>query len=92
MNVYMQKTISLPEDVYSKLKRLKRENETFADLISRLIQTPSPETSSNPLEKFFGAFEDQDDAWGKIEERLYALRLKPRDTGEAQKSKQNAMG
>jgi hypothetical protein len=32
----------------------------------------------NPPEKFYGAFEDQDEVWGEIEDRLYASRLKPR--------------
>ena len=32
------KTISLPEDLYDKLKKQKRNGESFPDLIDRLIK------------------------------------------------------
>jgi len=31
------KTISLPEDVYKKLRKEKQKGETFADVINRFI-------------------------------------------------------
>ena len=68
-----QKTISLPEEIYDKLKAQKKGRETFPELILRLINEmihPDPQ----PIESFFGAFDDDSDEWGKIEEKLYEKR------------------
>jgi predicted CopG family antitoxin len=71
-----QKSLSLPEDIYNKLKSVKREKETFPELILRLLNENNPQNSP-PIDTFFGAFEDESDQWGKIEEKLYEKRLRP---------------
>ena len=68
-----QKTISLPEDTYNKLKAKKRKKETFPDLILRLLGEKTHE-DPKPIEKFFGAFEEESDEWGEIEKNLYDKR------------------
>ncbi len=68
-----QKTISLPEEIYNKLKAQKKKRETFPDLILRLIKD-KPHTDPEPIESFFGAFEDDSDEWEKIEKKLYDKR------------------
>ena len=36
------KTITIKEDVYLKLKRIKQDDESFSDLLSRLSKNVSP--------------------------------------------------
>ena len=68
-----QKTISLPEDVYDKLKAEKRENESFAQLILRLLKQ---EKSKTPIEPLAGIFEQESSEWEEIEKKLYTDRLR----------------
>lgn len=75
-----QKTISLPEDVYIRLKQLKADDETFGQLISRLMKTQEDIPDEVPLDAFAGAFGDEDsEEWGEIEKKLYATRMRPSD-------------
>ncbi|HUY00120.1 MAG TPA: antitoxin VapB family protein [Candidatus Deferrimicrobium sp.] len=69
-----QKTISLPEPIYNKLKSKKRPNETFTDLILRLINEEEKFKGVRSIETFFGAFEEDSDEWDEIEKRLYKAR------------------
>ncbi|MGV9200437.1 MAG: antitoxin VapB family protein [Promethearchaeia archaeon] len=46
------KNISIKENVYNKLLKIKRENESFSDLLSRLLKS-----QKNSLEKSFGAWD-----------------------------------
>lgn len=55
------KTVSLRESAYKKLRSLKRENESFSDVVERI----SEEQDQN-LEKFSGAFPEI----GDVEEQL----------------------
>ena len=62
------KNISITEDVYNKLKKIKRENESFSELFLRLLKI-----QKNTLEKSFGAWdlseEEKKDIWGDITTR-----------------------
>ncbi|MCD6484111.1 MAG: antitoxin VapB family protein [Candidatus Odinarchaeota archaeon] len=51
------KTLMIKDDVYKKLKMLKRENESFSDVISRLI---SQADNRAKLEKFFGILSEEE--------------------------------
>jgi predicted CopG family antitoxin len=53
------KTITIKEDVYHKLKRIKRDNESFSELLSRLSKNVSP---LEKLKEMAGSidFEDAD--------------------------------
>ena len=72
-----QKTISLPEKLYSKLKSKKRENETFPDLITRLLNEEEQQQQKHHISDLAGAFEEDSDEWIKIEKELYKDRLRP---------------
>lgn len=61
------KTVSLRERAYEKLRNLKRENESFSDVVERI----SKEKEQN-LEKFSGAFPEI----GNVEEQLKKERDK----------------
>ncbi|MHA1233236.1 MAG: antitoxin VapB family protein [Candidatus Helarchaeota archaeon] len=69
-----QKTISLPEDVYEKLKSEKRDDESFSQLILRLLKK---DRKLIPIEALAGAFEEDSSEWERIEQFLYNDRLKP---------------
>jgi predicted CopG family antitoxin len=47
------KTISIREDVYSLLSRAKREDESFSEVIERLLSSQRTDLSS-----YFGALKD----------------------------------
>lgn len=69
-----QKTISLPEDIYLALKKLKRKEESFAELIARLVQ--EKQTKENNMEKLAGCLKE-DNEWDQILEDIYEDRKKP---------------
>lgn len=70
-----QKTISLPEEVYLRLKKKKKDNETYSDLICRLLETKKKGEGFD-ISKFFGMLEEDDeDEWERIEKELYSDRL-----------------
>lgn len=61
-----QKTISLNQYSYNMLKKLKRKNESYSDLIIRLCKILDP-SENDPLLEFAGIFKDDDDLWEDIE-------------------------
>ena len=66
----MAKTISLPEDVYELLRNRKKTNETFAQLILRMLGDPTKSSKNKEfLRSFVGVFEN-DDEWDEIEKNL----------------------
>ncbi|MHA1358131.1 MAG: antitoxin VapB family protein [Candidatus Helarchaeota archaeon] len=58
--------------MYEKLKAEKRENESFAQLILRLLKQ---EKSKTPIEPLAGIFEKDSSEWEEIERNLYNDRL-----------------
>lgn len=74
----MAKTISLPEDVYELLRNRKKPNETFAQLIQRILGDPTKSSKEKKyLRSFIGVFEN-DDEWDDIEKILEENRSKIR--------------
>ena len=70
-----QKTVSLSEEAYEKLKRVKKDGESFSQVILRLIDR---KTNLNILD-FAGAFEESSEEWETIEKEIYKRRKeKPR--------------
>jgi predicted CopG family antitoxin len=55
------KTLTIKDEVYEKLLRLKRENESFSDVLERLI---SRERTS--LRTFYGSLKDLSISEGDI--------------------------
>ena len=62
------KTITIKDEVYHELKRLKREGESFSDVISRLI-----ERRGFNLENYFGVLKTNR-VLKEIERRAEELR------------------
>jgi len=61
-----QKTISLNEKSYILLKKLKKENESYSDLIIRLCETQNP-TKNDPFLEYAGIFSEDKEFWEAIE-------------------------
>ncbi len=58
------KNISITEDVYNKLLKIKREDESFSELFLRLLKI-----QKNNLEKSFGAWklsEKEKEIWSDL--------------------------
>ncbi|MHA1683581.1 MAG: antitoxin VapB family protein [Promethearchaeota archaeon] len=72
-----QKTISLPEEIYHKLKKRKGRNETFPELIERLLNEQKEKEKIGNIMDLAGAFGDDSDEWEQIENELYKDRLRP---------------
>jgi len=70
-----QKTIALPEDIYEDLKKRKRKDESFPQLIARLLNNAPG--NPQPLEALKGALEDDAEEWEQIEKMLYERRRRP---------------
>jgi predicted CopG family antitoxin len=49
------KTISIRDDIYDHLKNVKREGESFSDVIDRLLKK-----EQGDLSDYFGALEDNE--------------------------------
>lgn len=65
------KSISLPEEVYSALKKEKRKGESIPELINRLLMEKKEKEMY--LEDVAGSLEE-DDEWDEILEDIYRDR------------------
>ena len=65
-----QKTISLSEPAYKNLKKLKKVNESFSQLILRLTKSHNPTTLNN----LFGVGK-QDEDWEEIQKSIQKNRF-----------------
>ena len=43
------KTITIKEEIYNKLRQIKKDNESFSDLLDRLTQNVSPMEMLNSM-------------------------------------------
>ncbi|MBN2152386.1 MAG: antitoxin VapB family protein [Candidatus Lokiarchaeota archaeon] len=71
-----QKTLSLPVEVYERLRHMKSQDESYGDLVMRLINEHEKKAQGMPIESFAGALSEEDsDDWGDIEKILYQKRF-----------------
>ncbi len=69
-----QKTISLNEKAYKKLKKLKKEGESYSDLVLRLCTSEEKTDEEDILLKFIGAFKGDALYWEKVEQQIQKNR------------------
>lgn len=71
--IMVSKTITIKEDVYRRLKRIKRDGESFSDLLTRLSKNVSP---IDKLLEMAGSidFEDADGLKEDIRQKREAWR------------------
>ena len=69
----MFKTITIKKSLYDKLKAFKKENESFSDLLDRLIKSQS---KKNILESMRGGieFKDKEKLLKDIEKKKWEKR------------------
>ena len=65
-----QKTVSLSEKAYEKLRGVKKEGESFSQVILRLIERDASVSILN----FAGAFAEGSKEWESIEKEIYSRR------------------
>ena len=69
-----QKTISLNENSYKQLKKLKKKNESYSNLIIRLCNLRNP-ILNDPLLEFSGIFSEDEELWEEIEKIIQNHRI-----------------
>ncbi|MGC8506499.1 MAG: antitoxin VapB family protein [Thermoplasmata archaeon] len=69
----MSKTITIKKSVYDELKGFKKENESFSDLLDRLVKSQS---KKDILESLRGSieFEDKEKLLKEIERKRWEKR------------------
>ena len=65
-----QKTVSLSEEAYEKLRRVKKKGESFSQVIIRLTKRDENVTFLD----FAGAFSEGSKEWESIEKEIYNRR------------------
>ncbi|NMC04592.1 MAG: hypothetical protein GYA24_05235 [Candidatus Lokiarchaeota archaeon] len=73
-----QKTISLTPDAFEKLKRAKRSNESFSELVTRLLESESRRNKPRISDCFGTLVEKEPGEWDKILEDIYKDKSRPR--------------
>ncbi|MBN1803527.1 MAG: hypothetical protein JW891_18600 [Candidatus Lokiarchaeota archaeon] len=69
-----QKTISLNLKAYKKLKKFKKEKESYSDLILRLCNTQESKNNEDILLKYVGVFKDDEEYWKEVEDTIQEER------------------
>lgn len=67
----MVRQVSLSEEAYDRLKKAKKDSESFSDVILRTVKSPS-----GSLDRFFGAWKHED--YRRIEGKILADRKRSR--------------
>jgi len=65
------KTITITEDVYQLLKLLKKQDESFSELLRRLAM----QVNGQKLEAFFGLWDMNDQEYKEIQEEIKRNRI-----------------
>ena len=73
----VQKTISLTPETYQRLKSKKKSNESFSDLVDRLLNIKK-RTDKDDYKSYAGVLA-KDEEWDEIEEILEKARQIPRN-------------
>ncbi len=73
----MVKVISLSEEAYTELKKLKNE-DSFSEAILRIIKEKRKGTDYAAFARLAGAFKENKEEWDKIKTEIYEHRKKTR--------------
>ena len=66
------KTLTIKEDVYNVLKKLKKDDESYSDLLLRLAN----QINGQNLEKFLGAWDINDEEMRDINQNIDTMKKK----------------
>ncbi|MHA1647518.1 MAG: antitoxin VapB family protein [Promethearchaeota archaeon] len=67
----VSKTLTITEEVYHILKEIKRENESFSNLLRRLAM----EVNGQKLDAFFGKWEMNDQEYKDIQDQINSQKI-----------------
>ena len=70
MHMHMTKVISLSNSAYAEMKAMKREGESFSDVVHRIVH-PAPKKS---IMEFAGILKDSAAEWEQIKKDIYESR------------------
>ncbi|MBD3189593.1 MAG: antitoxin [Candidatus Heimdallarchaeota archaeon] len=76
-------SISLSNEVYEKLMKEKKPEESISELILRLLEEKE---RIEGIEEFAGAFEQDDKEWQELERIIYEKRKDKARAGEEKRS------
>jgi predicted CopG family antitoxin len=68
-----QKTISVPDDIYNALKKKKREDESFPQVLERLLARKEKKTK---IRQLTGVWKEDGNEWDAIEKEIYKDRIR----------------
>jgi predicted CopG family antitoxin len=71
MYAYMVRQVSLSEEAYERLKKAKKNSESFSDVVLRTVKSPSGD-----LDRFFGAWKGEE--YASIKSKLLSERKRSR--------------
>ena len=71
MYTYMVRQVSLSEEAYARLKKAKKDSESFSDVVLREVRSPSGD-----LDRFFGAWKAEE--YDQIESKILSDRKRSR--------------
>ena len=66
----MPKTITIKKSVYDELKRFKKENESFSELLDRLVKSQSKKDLIRSLRGSI-EFEDKNDLFADLKKKRW---------------------
>ena len=69
--MYMVRQVSLSEEAYERLKKAKRNSESFSDVVLRTVKSPR-----GNLDRFFGAWKAEE--YMSIESKILSDRKQSR--------------
>ena len=69
-----KKTIYLNEKAYKRLRKFKKDKESYSNLILRLCDTQENEEKEDILLKYVGLFKDNSEYWEKVEKEIQKER------------------
>jgi predicted CopG family antitoxin len=67
MCMHMVRQVSLSEEAYDRLKKVKKNSESFSDVVLRIVKSPTGD-----LNRFFGAWKEED--YARVESKIFADR------------------
>ena len=67
----MVRHVSLSDEAYERLKKAKKDSESFSDVVLRIVRSPTGD-----LNRFFGAWKD--DEHEKVKAKILADRKRSR--------------
>lgn len=67
--MHMVKQVSLSEEAYERLRRAKKLDESFSDVVLRTVKAPS-----GNIDRFFGAWKREGESYDSVKAKILENR------------------